>query len=56
MRLDMQKKQTPDIPFILLSGTIGEEKTIELFSVGVTDFILKNNVQRLGLAIFARIR
>jgi len=49
--LKYSKEKKPDIPFILLSGTIGEEKTIELFEAGATDFITKNNLQRLVPAI-----
>jgi PAS domain S-box-containing protein len=36
-----------DLPFILISGAIGEEKTIEMFKAGVTDFILKAHLYRL---------
>ena len=45
--LKISKEKRPDIPFILLSGRIGEEKTIEMFEAGVTDFITKDNLQRL---------
>ena len=45
------KEKRPDLPFILLSGTIGEEKTIEMFRAGVADFILKENLHRLEPAI-----
>lgn len=41
----------PDIPLILVSGTVGEERAIELFKLGVTDFVLKDNLARLVPAI-----
>lgn len=41
----------PDLPVILVSGTVGEERAIELFKLGVTDFVLKGNLARLGPAI-----
>lgn len=41
----------PDIPFILVTGTIGEEKAVELLKLGVTDFVLKGNLARLVPAI-----
>lgn len=40
-----------NIPVILISGTIGEEKAVELLKLGVTDFVLKNNLTRLVPAI-----
>ncbi len=45
--IEYMHKHKPDLPFILISGTIGEERTIEIFSLGATDFILKDNLQRL---------
>jgi diguanylate cyclase (GGDEF)-like protein/PAS domain S-box-containing protein len=41
----------PDLPFIIVSGTIGEEKAVELLKLGATDFVLKNNLARLAPAI-----
>ncbi len=41
----------PDIPLILVSGTVGEERAIELFKLGMTDFVLKDNLARLVPAI-----
>lgn len=41
----------PDLPVILISGTIGEEKAVELLKLGVTDFVLKDNLTRLVPAI-----
>ncbi|MCB2205537.1 PAS domain-containing protein [bacterium] len=37
----------PDIPFIFLSGTIGEENAIESLKRGATDYVIKHNLQRL---------
>ena len=37
----------PETPFILVSGTIGEEKSIELIKNGVTDFVLKDKLYTL---------
>lgn len=39
--------QRPCIPFICISGTIGEERAVELLKMGVVDYILKDRVQRL---------
>ena len=37
----------PDIPMILVSGSIGEERAVELLRLGVWDFVLKDNTTRL---------
>lgn len=44
------------LPFILLSGLIGEERTIEAFGNGVTDVILKNNLVRLVHSVIRVIK
>jgi diguanylate cyclase (GGDEF)-like protein/PAS domain S-box-containing protein len=41
----------PDVPFIFVSGTIGEERAIEAIRSGATDYVLKNNLRRLGTAV-----
>jgi PAS domain S-box-containing protein len=45
------RKQNIDIPFILVSGAVGEETAAELMRLGVHDFILKGKLQRLVPAI-----
>ncbi len=40
-----------DIPFIFVSGTMGEEKAVELLKHGASDYILKQNLTRLVPAI-----
>jgi PAS domain S-box len=34
----------PDVPFIIVSGTIGEENAVELIKNGVTDYVLKDKL------------
>jgi PAS domain S-box-containing protein len=41
----------PDVPFICISGSIGEEIAIELIKQGAVDYILKDRLVRLPLAI-----
>jgi DNA-binding NtrC family response regulator len=45
------KGMCPDVPFIIVSGTIGEETAVQLIKDGVTDFILKDNLFQLGFKI-----
>jgi len=40
-----------DIPFILVSGTIGEELAVEMMKAGANDYIMKNNLARILPAI-----
>ncbi|MCG2722260.1 MAG: PAS domain S-box protein, partial [Thermodesulfovibrionales bacterium] len=41
------KKRCPDVPFILVTGEVGEEFAIETLKKGATDYVLKNNLKRL---------
>ncbi len=40
-----------DIPFILVSGSIGEEAAVSAMKQGVADYILKDRMTRLGQAV-----
>ena len=40
----IRQRLAPDTPFIFVSGTIGEEKSIELIKNGVTDYALKDKL------------
>jgi CheY-like chemotaxis protein len=41
----------PDIPFIFLSGTIGEERAIQALLHGAADYVLQDNIKRLAPAV-----
>lgn len=41
----------PEVPFIFLSGTIGEETAIAALKSGAVDYVVKNNLQRLASAV-----
>jgi PAS domain S-box-containing protein len=47
----MAKKQCPHTPFILVSGTIGEQAAIESLKAGAADYVLKQNPDRLPSAV-----
>lgn len=40
-----------DIPFIFVSGALGEELAIELMKQGATDYVLKNRLSRLPISV-----
>ena len=45
-----------DIPFIVVSGTIGEKSAVGMMKAGANDYIMKGNLTRLGEAIRREIR
>jgi PAS domain S-box-containing protein len=49
--LKLVREKLPHIPFILLSGTIGELAAIESLKAGATDYVLKQNRERLPSSI-----
>lgn len=49
--LDLIQRTHPEVPVILMSGTIGEEQAVDLLKVGVADFVLKGKLSRLIPAI-----
>lgn len=40
-----------DVPFIIVSGAIGEELAVELMREGATDYLLKDRLARLGESV-----
>ncbi len=40
-----------DLPFIVVTGTIGEERAVELMRAGAEDFVLKEQLGRLTAAV-----
>ncbi len=49
--LQLCNKICPDVPFICVSGAMGEETAVELLKLGAVDYILKDRLQRLPFAI-----
>jgi diguanylate cyclase (GGDEF)-like protein/PAS domain S-box-containing protein len=49
--LRVVREIAPGIPFIFVSGTIGEERAIEAIRLGATDYVLKDNLRRLGTVV-----
>ena len=41
----------PEVPFLFVSGTMGEEAAIEALTQGATDYVLKHNLSRLASAV-----
>lgn len=49
--LQVCSEHYPETPFIIVSGTLGEEIAVEMLKYGATDYLLKQNLQRLCPAI-----
>jgi len=49
--LELVRKTKPEVPFILVSGTLGEEEAVESLKTGATDYILKSRLTRLVPAV-----
>ncbi len=45
--LRMTRLRYPDVPFIFVSGTIGEDRAVDTFKNGATDYVLKGHLSRL---------
>jgi signal transduction histidine kinase len=49
--LEMANQHGSTVPFIFVSGTLGEETAIESLKRGATDYVLKTRLSRLGPAV-----
>lgn len=49
--LALVRATRPEIPFIVVSGSIGEEKAVELMRNGAADYLMKDRLARLALVV-----
>jgi two-component system sensor histidine kinase UhpB len=49
--LEIARERAPDLPFVFVSGALGEDKAVELLKRGATDYVLKTNLARLASAL-----
>ena len=49
--LALAREKQPEVPFILISGTLGEERAVDCMLHGATDYVLKHRLVRLVPAI-----
>jgi DNA-binding response OmpR family regulator len=54
--LRIARETDADLPFIYVSGTIGEDVAVEAMKSGAQDYILKNNLKRLAPAVERELR
>ncbi|MEO8900064.1 MAG: response regulator [Polyangiaceae bacterium] len=56
LALAILKASGLDIPFIIVSGTIGEEAAVEAMRAGACDYVLKDKLARLAPAVEREVR
>jgi phosphoserine phosphatase RsbU/P len=49
--LEIAREVRPEVPFILVSGAVGEDRAIEALKSGATDYVLKQRLERLVPAV-----
>lgn len=54
--LEIVKSAGLDLPFVLVSGTIGEETAVKAMRAGANDYLLKDRMARLGPAVERELR
>jgi DNA-binding NtrC family response regulator len=54
--LGLAQARSPEVPFIFVSGAMGEEVAIESLKRGATDYVLKDHLARLGPAVTRALR
>ena len=54
--LMIAREKRPEIPFLFVSGTIGEDTAVEALKNGATDYVLKHRLMRLIPAVDRALR
>src|SRR2546426_3917657 len=54
--LKIALEKCPDVPFIFVSGTLGEEVAIEALKIGATDYVLKERLSRIAPSVHRALR
>jgi len=54
--LEVTKRLAPDVPFVFVSGTLGEEHAIAALQEGASDYVLKQRLLRLRPAVQRALR
>ena len=54
--LELLRKRSADIPFIIVSGHIGDDVAVDMLKAGANDYLLKDNLARLAPAMERELR
>ena len=50
------RRLSPETPFLMITGTLGEETAVEILKKGATDFVLKDRMNRIPQAVRRALR
>ena len=53
--LSLARERVPNIPFLIVTGSVNEETAVGCMKAGATDYLLKSNLARIGPAIEAAL-
>ena len=54
--LEVLQQRGLDIPFVLVTGSLGDEKAVDCIKQGTTDYVLKDHLPRLPVAVRRALR
>ena len=54
--LALRREADPDLPFIIVSGSVGEERAVAAMQAGASDYVLKRSLGRLAPAVERELR
>ncbi|GBD29075.1 Cyclic di-GMP phosphodiesterase response regulator RpfG [bacterium HR32] len=54
--LEVVRAHDPDMPFVVVSGTVGEDVAVEMMRAGANDYVMKDNLTRLPAAVTRELR
>jgi signal transduction histidine kinase/FixJ family two-component response regulator len=54
--LAIWRRRRPEIPFILVSGKLGEDRAVDALKAGAADYLIKDNLRGLGPAVVRALR
>ena len=54
--LQVVRAHDPDMPFVVVSGTVGEDVAAEMMRAGANDYVMKDNLTRLPAAVTRELR
>ena len=54
--LTVARQKRPEVPFVFVSGTIGEEAAVESLKHGAIDYVLKDRLSRLAASVERSVR
>ena len=49
--LSIAREKVPGVPFVFVTGALGEDRAVDLLKRGATDFVLKDRLTRLPLCV-----